>query len=312
MRLILFSIYLSIGSLFFQGSLQAVEKESQMGESSPLYYIAEAPLSMQQLWQEAHVHFLHRKNIKTHDSRWFAKWHQLYKLCGNNKNEAGHYERKESIVVNANTPGSPPLESCKNDLHHFCIDHLSKLEKQYQIPPHTLTMERAVKPMHTLRLLHYFSDARATAHYDTSIMTCLYYQEGGLELKVDGKWIEAPKLKPNQMLVSYGVPGEILSNGNVRAIRHRVRCNERYAVVYFHNTPKEYALSSQKYHPTTMAHVYQEAQLWYADVNARAVRKVCSSTELPWYAVLYGWLAQRWASVNESHISQKEEPECNL
>ncbi|KAM9955100.1 hypothetical protein ACTFIW_008764 [Dictyostelium discoideum] len=49
--------------------------------------------------------------IKTHDSRWFAKWHQLYKLCGNNKNEAGHYERKESILGNANTPGSPPLES---------------------------------------------------------------------------------------------------------------------------------------------------------------------------------------------------------
>ncbi|KAM9955067.1 hypothetical protein ACTFIW_008731 [Dictyostelium discoideum] len=57
-----------------------------------------------------------------------------------------------------------------------------------------------------------------------------------------------------------------------------------------------------------MAHVYQEAQLWYGDLNARAVRKVCSSTELPWYSVLYGWLAQRWTSVNESHISQKEEP----
>ncbi|KAM9955101.1 hypothetical protein ACTFIW_008765 [Dictyostelium discoideum] len=130
-------------------------------------------------------------------------------------------------------------------------------------------MERAFKPMHTLRLLHYFSDARATAHYDTR---------------------------------------EILSNGNVRAIRHILRCNERYAVVYFHNSPKEYALSSQKYRPSTMAHVYQEAQLWYVDVNARAVRKVCSSAELSWYAVLYGWLAQRWTSVNESHISQKEEP----
>lgn len=55
-----------------------------------------------------------------------------------------------------------------------------------------------------------------------------------------------------------------------------------------------------------MKKIYQDAQLWYADVNARAVRKICQSTELPWYAVIYGWLAQRWMSTNEDPIAKKE------
>jgi hypothetical protein len=55
-----------------------------------------------------------------------------------------------------------------------------------------------------------------------------------------------------------------------------------------------------------MAHVYQEAQLWYADVNARVVRRYCKSTQLPWYVVLYGWLAQRFEPVNEHPISRKD------
>ena len=166
-------------------------------------------------------------------------------------------------------------------------------------------MEIANKPTHTMRLLHYLPKSSATAHCDTSIMTCLYYQSKGLELKVDGKWIEAPELKHNEMLVSYGVPGEILSNGVLKAVRHRVKCNERYAVAYFHNTPKDYVLQSENYGPTTMAQVYQEAQLWYADVNARAVRKLCKTTDLTKTAVIYGWLAQRWMPQNENPISWK-------
>lgn len=170
-----------------------------------------------------------------------------------------------------------------------------------------LTMEKAIKPTHTLRILHYLPKATATAHYDTSIMTCLYYRDSGLQLKINGEWIEAPTLNSNEMLVTYGIPGEILSNGHLKAVRHRVRCDERYAVVYFHNTPKNYILESENYSSTTMAHIYQEAQLWYADVNARVVRQHSESTELPWYVVLYGWLANKWLPVNENHLSKKNQ-----
>src|SRR5690606_23967982 len=79
-------------------------------------------------------------------------------------------------------------------------------------------------------------DAYATAHSDTSIMTCLYYQDSGLQLKVNGCWIEAPVLKSDEMLITFGVPGEIISNGSLKAVRDRVKCDERYVVVYFHNT----------------------------------------------------------------------------
>ena len=51
--------------------------------------------------------------------------------------------------------------------------------------------------------------------------------------------------------------------------------------------------------------VYQEAELWYADVNARVVRKHWNTTVLPWYAVIYGWIAQRFVPFNENVISKK-------
>lgn len=99
---------------------------------------------------------------------------------------------------------------------------------------------------------------------------------------------------------------------NKHCDQFQVKCDERYAVAYFHNTPKNYVLSSENYNTTTMAHVYQEAQMWYADVNAREVRNYCKSTELSWYTVLYGWLAQKWLPSNEHHVSEKESQEDEL
>ncbi len=166
-------------------------------------------------------------------------------------------------------------------------------------------MENAINPKHTLRLIHYLPEAYATAHCDTSIMTCLYYQDSGLQIKVNGKWTNAPKLEPDEMLITFRVPGEIISNGSLKDLRHRVKCDERYVVVYFHNTPANYTMESENYSSTTMAHVYQEVQLCYADVNARVVRRLYKSTRLPWYVILYGWVAQRWSDIDESPVSKK-------
>ncbi len=40
-------------------------------------------------------------------------------------------------------------------------------------------------------------------------------------------------------------------------------------------------MGSKNYKTTTMEKVYQEAQLWYADVNARFIRKYWNDTFLP-------------------------------
>jgi len=303
-------IYLTLTACGFgqhcEDFFQRERKNQLCVEEEPVYFIAEAPLSMRKLWEQIQEHFSHPKNIKSHDSSWFSKWYQLRKLWSKHKNESGHYERKESIVITSDNTDLEMMKTCRKDLQSLCVKHLSTIERIYSLPKGVLTMENAANPSHTLRLLHYLPNAKATAHYDTSIMTCLYYRDRGLQLKVNGTWIEAPELKSNEMLITYGVPGEILSNGFLKAVRHRVQCDERYAIAYFHNTPKEYVLSSKNYNSTTMAHVYQEAQLWYANVNARVVRRYCKSTQLPWYVVLYGWLAQRWSPVNEQHISKKQ------
>ncbi|MEC7839118.1 MAG: 2OG-Fe(II) oxygenase family protein [Chlamydiota bacterium] len=290
-------------------SIQRSKTNQLHTAEEPLYYVVEAPLSIQQLWENAKPHFLKQETIKPHNDQWFSKWHQLKKFWSKDKNEVGHYERKESIVITSDDNNLEMMKACRLDLQEFCIQHLKRMEQDYNLPKHSLTMKNAIEPKHTLRLLHYLSGATAIAHYDTSIMTCLYYRDGGLQLKIGEEWIDAPKLKPNEMLVTYGVPGEILSNGHLKALRHRVRCDERYAIAYFHNTPKNYILESENYNQTTMAHVYQEAQLWYADVNARVVRRYCKSTQLPWYVVLYGWLAQRFEPVNLHHISRKDSVE---
>ena len=276
-------------------------------EKEPTYHVMEAPESMQKLWQNAAGYFKNRDLVKHHDDRFFAKWYQLQKLWSKNTGEGGHYERKESVAITSDNSPLEEIKKCRNELIAFSIDHLIKIEKKFGMPTHSLTMENTENPTHTLRILHYIDNASATAHTDTSIMTCLYYRDPGLELKVDGKWIKAPSLKKNQMLVTYGGPGEIISNGHLHGIRHRVKCNERYAVAYFHNTPKQYKMGSENYKTTTMAKVYQEAQLWYADVNARVVRKHWNTTVLPWYAVIYGWIAQRFVPFNENIISKKSD-----
>lgn len=270
-----------------------------------LYYIAEAPQSLREAWKSAPEYFTLKEHVRPHDGRAFSKWRQLKKFWSVDKNEA-HYERKESIVLTSENSELKTLNSCREDLKKFSINFLKDIERHFNLPEHSLTMESAKNPTHTLRLLHYLPNATAIAHCDTSILTCLYYQDAGLQLKINGKWINAPKLKPNEMLVTYGVPGEILSDGHLKAVRHRVKCDERYAVAYFHNTSKEFNFPENKYYnATTMRQVYQEAQLWYADVNARVVRKLCQSTELPWYVVLYGWAAQRWTPVNEDPVARK-------
>ena len=271
-----------------------------------LYFIAEAPQSMKDLWENAPLYFTMRDFVRPHDDEFFSKWRQLQKLWGDNKNESGHYERKESIVITSGNTDLEEMKKCREDMQKFAIEYFKTVEKKFDFPEHSLTMENTVNPTHTLRLLHYLPNATATAHCDTSIMTCLYYRDSGLQLKINGKWIDAPKLKPNEMLVSFGVPGEILSDGNLKAVRHRVKCNERYAVAYFHNTPKNFQFPENKnYRATTTALVYQEAQLWYANVNARVVRGLCQSTVIPWYVVLYGWAANLWSDVNEDPIAKK-------
>jgi 2OG-Fe(II) oxygenase superfamily len=269
------------------------------------YHIAKCPESMQKLFENATTYFHNKEIIKPHDNRFFNKWYQLQKLWSKDKNEGGHYERKESIVITNENNNFEEMKICRRELIQFSIEHLENIEKKYEIPSHLLTMESSDNPTHTLRILHYLDDSGATAHTDTSIMTCLYYRDPGLELKIDGKWIKAPILKKNEMLVTYGVPGEIISNGHLPSVRHRVKCDERYAVAYFHNTPKEYEMQSEDYSSTTMAKVYQEAQLWYADVNARTVRKHWETTDLPWYAIIYGWISQRFVTFNENLVAKK-------
>lgn len=271
----------------------------------PIFEVVKAPKSMKVLWDNAASHFTNPENIKPHDYHFFSKWNQLSKLWSKNKGDGGHYERKESVVITSDGKGTEMMKSCRKDMQEFCIKHLKQVEDRHNLGKHVLTMESSVNPTHTLRILHYFDNATAIAHCDTSIMTCLYYQAPGLQIKVDGKWQDAPILKEDEMLISYGVPGEILSNGHAEALRHRVKCDERYAVAYFHNTPKEYTMKSQNYNETTMAKVYQEAQLWYANVNARVVRHYNETTNLSSSDVLWGWAAQMWNPRIESPISKK-------
>lgn len=273
-----------------------------------LYYIAEAPPALIHLWEHTPDHFKNRKLVKPHDNKAFAKWRQLKKLWATEKNESGHYEKKESIVITDRREEEEvqALNACREALIHFAITHLKEIEKKYSLPPNHLTMADRPNAPHTLRLLHYFDDAKVTAHCDTSILTCLYYRDEGLQLKINGTWIAAPKLNHNQMLVTYGVPGEILTDGRLTAVRHRVRCNERYAIAYFHNTPKTFVFpETHNYKSTTMEEVYQEAQLWYADVNARAVRAICPSIDLSCFDVIYGWLYQQLSTVDENPVAKK-------
>lgn len=269
------------------------------------YHIAKCPQSMQKLFKNTNKYFNSNNEVKPHDDRFFNKWYQLQKLWNKNKNEDGHYERKESVVITSDNNNFEEMKRCRKDLINFSVNYLENIEKKYKISPHLLTMESADNPTHTLRLLHYLDNSGATAHTDTSIMTCLYYRDPGLELKIDGTWIKAPVLEEDEMLVTYGVPGEIISNGHLPSVRHRVSCDERYAVAYFHNTPKEYEMQSKNYSLTTMGKVYQEAQMWYADVNARVVRKHWTTVDLPWYSIIYGWIAQRFVPFNENLISKK-------
>lgn len=271
----------------------------------PVFQIVKAPDSIKKLWENAASLFVNKENIKPHDDVFFSKWNQLSKLWKKNKVEGGHYERKESVVISSDNKGNAMMQACRKDMQDFCVKHLRSVEEKYNLGKHVLTMESSVNPTHTLRVLHYFDNATAIAHCDTSIMTCLYYRAPGLELKVDGKWVDAPILKDDEMLISYGVPGEILSNGHGEAVRHRVKCDERYAVAYFHNTPKDYTMKSENYHETTMAKVYQEAQMWYANVNARVVRHYNQTTDLSSSDILWGWAAQLWNPRIESPISKK-------
>lgn len=217
-----------------------------------IYHIEKAPKSMQTIWQNASVYFVDRANVKEYDNKPFSKWRQLKKLWSPGISNGDHYEKKESVVITNEKTDLEDLKQCRRDLIAFSVHHLAKLEMKYGLSPHTLTMEKAENPTHTLRLLHYLDDSSATAHSDTSIMTCLYYQDSGLELKINGQWIQAPVLKQDQMLVMYGVPGEIISNGCLKSLRHRVKCKERYAIAYFHNTPKNHEMQSDRYNKTTM------------------------------------------------------------
>lgn len=295
--------FIFLSTLGWTPLLKSAEPPS---DPTSFFYIVKAPTTMQQLWKSTPELFKTHKQVKPHNSSRLAKWHQLSKFWSKNKNEFGHYERKESIVISSDE--NHPIEiinQCYQQMKEYCSKFLKNLETTHHLPNHSLTMDHTDYPSHVLRLLHYLDHSTVIAHYDTSIMTCLYYQDQGLQLKINGKWIDAPDLQSDEMLVMYGIPGEILSNGRLKAIKHRVHCNKRYVLAYFYNTPKDYALSSEMYSPTTMAHVYQEAQLWYANVNARVIRKYCQSTVLPWYLVLYGWLAQIWTPVNENHLSKK-------
>jgi len=269
-------------------------------------FVSKAPDCLQKLWEKKEEIFERKINFKPHDKSYISKYNQLQKQWDKTSPDTGHYEKKESIVIFSEDNNLNEMKECRREMITFCNDHLKSKEQEFGLEENCLTMLDANNPTHTLRLLHYLDGATATAHSDTSIMTCLYYEDPGLEVKINGIWKQAPKLKKDEMLVMYGVPGEILSNGNLKSLRHRVKCNERHAIAYFHNTPKNYVLSSENYNETTMKHIYQEAQLWYANVNARVLRKYCKTTNLSKSNVLYAWICSFFVAQNEDIVSKKD------
>lgn len=164
-----------------------------------MYKIIKEPDSIQKIWKEAHNYFQQSEHVKKYDNRIFSK--------------------------------------CRQDLIALGVDHLAEIEIKHSLPRCSLTMEKADNPSHTLRLLHCLDQSYAIAHSDTSIIICLYCQGRGFELKINREWTQSHLLNSDQMLVMYGVPGEIISNGVLEDLRDRIKCNESYAVAYFHSTP---------------------------------------------------------------------------
>ena len=287
-------------------------KASAYFNKDSLFQIVKAPAIVPELWKEM-VSIFNEYSSEVHynEPSLLKKWNQIKKQVNKQNTyliqyiiEALH-ERKDSIIVSSGYNSIPKLQEAKKEFTLFCIHYLSQIEKRVNLESGTLSMIYAEKPSHALRLLRYHDFSKTVAHFDSSIMTCLYYEDGGLQLKIDGQWVDAPKLSKDEILIMYGVPGEILSNSNLRSVKHRVKNTnkKRLVIAYFHNAPKIYDIKGKGFKKTTMFNIHQEAQLWYAGVNARLVRKLCKGKEISWYIIIYAWIANFIMKTNDKHIS---------
>ena len=268
-----------------------------------IYTVVEAPESVIALGKELPETFLTSRDVVRYDNSCFRKWNQLKMLWNPNFSAKGNYDRKESITVTTKPFNkNNSLVNTQKAFHTFCIQYLQNLEKQLQLPTSTLAIDPKMTS-YAFRLVRYLSGAKIPPHVDASIMTCLYYQGSGLQFKIKDKWVDAPNLAPNEMLVIYGVVGERISRGRLQAVRHRVLCDERYLIAYFHTLVKDYVLQNDGYQSTTMAHIHQEARLGYANVNPSVVRHYCDSLQLSKVIVLFAWLSRFWKSRDEAPLA---------
>jgi isopenicillin N synthase-like dioxygenase len=164
-----------------------------------------------------------------------------------------------------------------NELYDKSIDKLSEYAQLFfckiieslglQLDDYT---EAITNNFNTLSLIHYpviKSDSNAkrygiSEHTDWGFITLLYTNEMGLQVKINGEWVDAPVI-PNHFIVNIGNMMEILTNGVYKSTKHRVLIEkEKYSLVFFYEPALDYVVKpyvGDKYLPVKFGdYVYKK------------------------------------------------------
>lgn len=111
--------------------------------------------------------------------------------------------------------------------------------------------EESIMPSYdALTLIHYpVSDVTSygvTSHTDWGFITILYTTTEGLQIKINGEWIDVPVI-PGHFIVNIGDMMQILSNGYYKSTKHRVIVTkEKYSFAFFFEPNTNYVVKPYK------------------------------------------------------------------
>ncbi|HEY9643337.1 MAG TPA: 2OG-Fe(II) oxygenase family protein [Coleofasciculaceae cyanobacterium] len=156
---------------------------------------------------------------------------------------------------------------------------------------HTFSRLHTRRAGSSMRLLHYpgntqpieDSNIGISAHSDFEMLTLLHQTAPGLQLMSrDGHWLNAPVI-PDGLMVILDDGLEFLTNGVLKATRHRVPLThwERYSIILFHAADVDQVLAPlpafvspdrpAQYPPVTQAdHILQQVNSGLENLNAVA------------------------------------------
>ncbi|CAK9170781.1 unnamed protein product [Ilex paraguariensis] len=99
-------------------------------------------------------------------------------------------------------------------------------------------------------------------HTDSSVLSILNQDEGGLQIYKDGDWIDVKPI-PNTLVINLGDMMQAISNDKYLSAKHRVKVNkhkERISICYFVFPEEDTVIKSSKYKPFTYADFRAEVQ----------------------------------------------------